>query len=105
MNIYMLNFVKSININIKYMYYDYLRTSQINFNYLCTFCKLGTSFSEFNKYLVNNQQICQSKINYMENIIKIKILLYEIYIYIFITRINIFINKINILFFIECIKN
>ena len=50
----------------------FLQTLKLNFNYLRTFCKLGTSFSEFNKYLVNNQHICKSKINYMENIIKIK---------------------------------
>ena len=30
---------------------------------LWTYCKLCKSFSEFNKYLINNQHICKSKIN------------------------------------------
>ena len=68
-------FLQTLKLNFNYLrklLENHLQTSQINFNYLRTFCKLGTSFSKFNKYLINNQYICKSKINYMENIIKIK---------------------------------
>ena len=51
----------------------FLQTLKLNFNNFRTFFENHLHiFLEFNTYLVNNQHICKSKINYIENIIKIK---------------------------------
>ena len=81
------NHLRTLKLNFNYLrkfFENHLRTLKLNFNYLRTFCKLGTSFSEFNKYLVNNQHICKSKNKLYGEYNKNKRYCYMIYIYIYI---------------------